>query len=566
MKLEIEQPSHLVDISRLPLQDIEELPGRRAADRRAGAQLRRRRRSTACARAIRCCRRRCSPARRRSCATRRRSAATCCSARAARTSTTRPRPCNKREPGSGCAAIGGFNRVHAILGASDACIATHPSDMAVAMTALDAQIELLGAGGVARRVAIARLPPPARRHAAHRDGAAAGRADHRRDPAAAAAGPPALPQGARPRVVRVRAGLGGGRRRDRARARSTAARVAFGGVAHKPWRSLEAEAALAGRPATMATFRARRRCGAARARSAGATTTSRSNSRSARSAARSPRPRRWAEEHDDDRTAYRPRRRPAQGHRPGDLRLRAVGAPASRCTGSSSARRSATAASRGSTRPGRERSPGVRLVMTHRNAPAQGAPDASVPSQYCARSAGADRPRDPPLRRAGGAGRRRDVRTGARGGRIWSTSSTPSSPGHYDFAASQEQAYAPQRGECRICRPTPRSAISTPAFDSAAVKIDQRYTTPYQFSPADGAARLPGGAARRRPDPSTSAPRSSTAARTSIASTLQIDPAADSHRRAVRRRRVRLQAAASTPRRSWRRSPPASWTSRSRSR
>ena len=48
-------------------------------------------------------------------------------------------PCNKREPGSGCAALGGFNRIHAILGASEHCIATHPSDMAVALRALDAR-------------------------------------------------------------------------------------------------------------------------------------------------------------------------------------------------------------------------------------------------------------------------------------------------------------------------------------------------------------------------------------------------------------------------------------------
>src|SRR5690606_33169977 len=50
-------------------------------------------------------------------------------------------PCNKREPGSGCGAIGGFNRIHAILGASDKCIATHPSDMAVALRALGAVVE-----------------------------------------------------------------------------------------------------------------------------------------------------------------------------------------------------------------------------------------------------------------------------------------------------------------------------------------------------------------------------------------------------------------------------------------
>ncbi len=56
-------------------------------------------------------------------------------------------PCNKRAPGSGCAAIGGYNRIHAILGASDSCIATHPSDMAVAMLALGATVEATDAKG-----------------------------------------------------------------------------------------------------------------------------------------------------------------------------------------------------------------------------------------------------------------------------------------------------------------------------------------------------------------------------------------------------------------------------------
>jgi xanthine dehydrogenase YagS FAD-binding subunit len=63
--------------------------------------------------------------------------------------------CNKRKPGSGCAAIGGFSRLHAIVGASDACIATHPSDMAVAMRALDAAVETVDAAGKARSVPIA---------------------------------------------------------------------------------------------------------------------------------------------------------------------------------------------------------------------------------------------------------------------------------------------------------------------------------------------------------------------------------------------------------------------------
>lgn len=63
-------------------------------------------------------------------------------------------PCNKRDPGSGCSAIGGFNRIHAILGASDACIATYPGDMAVALCALDAQVEIAETGGETRSVPV----------------------------------------------------------------------------------------------------------------------------------------------------------------------------------------------------------------------------------------------------------------------------------------------------------------------------------------------------------------------------------------------------------------------------
>jgi xanthine dehydrogenase YagS FAD-binding subunit len=70
-------------------------------------------------------------------------------------------PCNKRTPGSGCSALGGFSRSHAVLGGSDACIATHPSDMAVAMRALDATVETVRPDGAARQIPIAefyRLP------------------------------------------------------------------------------------------------------------------------------------------------------------------------------------------------------------------------------------------------------------------------------------------------------------------------------------------------------------------------------------------------------------------------
>jgi xanthine dehydrogenase YagS FAD-binding subunit len=70
-------------------------------------------------------------------------------------------PCNKRQPGSGCAAIGGINRQHAVIGSSDACIATHPSDMAVAMRVLDATVETVRPDGQTRKLAVAdfhRLP------------------------------------------------------------------------------------------------------------------------------------------------------------------------------------------------------------------------------------------------------------------------------------------------------------------------------------------------------------------------------------------------------------------------
>src|SRR5947208_4136781 len=64
-------------------------------------------------------------------------------------------PCNKRVPGSGCSALGGFSRQHAIVGSSDACIATHPSDMAVAMRALDATVETVRPDGTTRGIPIA---------------------------------------------------------------------------------------------------------------------------------------------------------------------------------------------------------------------------------------------------------------------------------------------------------------------------------------------------------------------------------------------------------------------------
>ena len=162
--------------------------------------------------------------------------------------------CNKRAPGAGCDAIDGFNRIHAVLGASPACVATHPSDMAVAMAALDAVVHFEGPDG-ARAIPLVdfhRLPggtpevetelaPGELITAVELPAAFTARSTYRkvRDRASYAFA-----------LVSVAAALDveGGTIRD--------ARVALGGVAHKPWRAHRAEAELVGRPATEATFRA----------------------------------------------------------------------------------------------------------------------------------------------------------------------------------------------------------------------------------------------------------------------------------------------------------------------
>lgn len=161
--------------------------------------------------------------------------------------------CNKRRPESGCAALDGIDRMHAILGASEACIAVHPSDMCVALAALDATVEVAGPGGW-RQIPLAdfhRLPgnTPER--------------DSNLEPGeliAAIALPP-MPWAKTGVYLKLRdrasysfalvsvaaiLDVEGGRIRD--------ARLALGGVAHKPWRSPEAEEFLRGRPATAETF------------------------------------------------------------------------------------------------------------------------------------------------------------------------------------------------------------------------------------------------------------------------------------------------------------------------
>jgi xanthine dehydrogenase YagS FAD-binding subunit len=145
-------------------------------------------------------------------------------------------PCNKRKPGSGCSAIGGFSRQHAIVGVSDACIATHPSDMAIAMRALDATVETVRPNGAARVIPIAdfhRLP---------------GNTPHIES---------TLESGELITAVTLPKPLGGThlyrKVRDRASyafalvsvaavvQRDGSGRIAVGGIAHKPWRVEAAE-------------------------------------------------------------------------------------------------------------------------------------------------------------------------------------------------------------------------------------------------------------------------------------------------------------------------------------
>jgi xanthine dehydrogenase YagS FAD-binding subunit len=163
------------------------------------------------------------------------------------------KPCNKRNPGSGCAALEGFNRIHAILGTSDQCIASNPSDMAVAMRVLDARVETVNGKGDSHVIPIAEfhrlpgdtpqietalkpgeiitavtLPPPPRGVQIYRKV---------RDRASYAFA-----------LVSVAAVV------DAADGRIRSARLAFGGLAPKPWRVPQAEEKLTGAPANATTF------------------------------------------------------------------------------------------------------------------------------------------------------------------------------------------------------------------------------------------------------------------------------------------------------------------------
>jgi xanthine dehydrogenase YagS FAD-binding subunit len=162
-------------------------------------------------------------------------------------------PCNKRAPGSGCSAINGLNRMHAILGASDACVATHPSDMCVALAALDATVHLTGPAGE-RAIAFAdfhRLPGDAPQRDTNLDADAMITAVEL--PARGFAGHYSYLK-IRDRLSYAFALVSVAAALEMHGDTIGEARLALGGVAHKPWRNVTAEAALRGQKADAASF------------------------------------------------------------------------------------------------------------------------------------------------------------------------------------------------------------------------------------------------------------------------------------------------------------------------
>ncbi|HEX9468424.1 MAG TPA: xanthine dehydrogenase family protein subunit M [Bradyrhizobium sp.] len=254
MKLQVETPSALVDINRLPLDKIEET---RDGGLRVGALVRNsdlaadsrvRQRYGVLSRALLA-----------GASAQLRNKATTGGNLLQRTRCYYfydvTKPCNKRNPGSGCAALAGFNRIHAILGTSDQCIATHPSDMAVAMRALDAKVETVNAEGEARIIPIAefhRLPGKTPEiETTLKSG----------EIITAVTLPPPPPGVQVYRKVRDRASyafalVSVAAIVDSARGRIRSARLAFGGLAPKPWRVAPAEEKLANAAANPASFNA----------------------------------------------------------------------------------------------------------------------------------------------------------------------------------------------------------------------------------------------------------------------------------------------------------------------
>jgi xanthine dehydrogenase YagS FAD-binding subunit len=252
MKLQIETPARLVDINRLPLDKIEDTPdgglriGTLVRNSDLAADQRVRERYGVLSRALLA-----------GASAQLRNKATTGGNLLQRTRCMyfydTAMPCNKRSPGSGCAALAGFNRMNAILGGSDQCIAVQPSDMAVAMRVLDAQVETVDGAGANRVIPIAdfyRLPGDTPQiETTLRAG----------EIITSVSLPPPPPGTQVYRKVRDRASyafalVSVAAIVDTVGGRIRAARIAFGGLAPRPWRVAAADEALAGVSAGASSF------------------------------------------------------------------------------------------------------------------------------------------------------------------------------------------------------------------------------------------------------------------------------------------------------------------------
>ena len=252
MKLQVETPSSLVDINGLPLDKIEEAPdgglriGALVRNSDLAADPRVRQRYGVLSRALLA-----------GASAQLRNKATTGGNLLQRTRCYYfydvTKPCNKRSAGSGCAALAGFNRIHAILGTSEHCIATHPSDMAVAMRALDANVETVNREGQTKVIPIAefyRLPGNTPEiETSLKPG----------EIITAVTLPPPPPGMQVYRKVRDRASyafalVSVAAIVDSTRGQVRSARLAFGGLAHRPWRVAQAERRLDNAPANTTTF------------------------------------------------------------------------------------------------------------------------------------------------------------------------------------------------------------------------------------------------------------------------------------------------------------------------
>ncbi len=239
MKVDVERPEHLIDISRLPLREIRETPegGLSIGALVSNAELSADSRVRALYPVL-------SQALVNGASAQLRNQATTAGNLLQRTRCPYfydvSKPCNKRSPGSGCSALQGFNRMHAILGGSDACIAVHPSDMAVAMTALDAEVET-----PSRKIALRDFYQLPERTPAHETNLEPGEL-------ITAVNLPPPPAGRQLyRKVRDRASfafalVSVAAVLDSANGRIKGARLALGGVGTRPWRAAETEQEMSG--------------------------------------------------------------------------------------------------------------------------------------------------------------------------------------------------------------------------------------------------------------------------------------------------------------------------------